>query len=617
MLFNILYSTILLFVVSVISKVMLFISGETTRDMLLNIDNVQALVWGFRFDLTAVMVLVTLCLFIDIAVNLIHPNTSKWRRLPLLIAGLWIIGTTHGDYMYFVESGRHITFEIFTTQGSMFGLLSTCVTHFLVQTLLSLSLMILFIWVVLRIPLLLMFEQYKRLKLGLFFLIWPFLTVTAVRGGYQDAPQSPMSAFKIASVEKANIAWNAPYAITYYLVQGSKRAAKRLTPSISKQEIERIKQQLLGDKKERLDSLHKKNVIVVLLESWAAVDLHSYAHQIDAAPFFDQLRKESFSTHAMYSNGFRTVEGMLATMCSISNPIGGGIAGTQLQHNHLNCLPQILRDRGWDTRFIQGSGKGIIGAFGHTLGFEHSLGKTDYGFESRMNNWGYMDDGIYRFSVEQMFKAKEPFFITINTGTTHDTYLADEEPRFGTYTQALGRRSATYSADADLKEFVTVLKQQIKSPTLVLLVADHTANVAQHQLDRYSIPFLMFTINESTLPTQIRPIAASQRDIAPTIIDWLGGEVPWFYGRSVLDPDYKERADISTGTRFHWFAQGLHLVLEATNGELLYCERIKQDTVTVETISCDMPRIDNLYNEARDYLFFSQQQLFEDRVTDH
>lgn len=616
MLFNILYSTILLFVVSVISKITLFISGETTRQMLLDVDNWQALVWGFRFDITAVMVLATLCLLIDIAVNLIRPTYSKWRRLPLILAGVWIIATTFSDYMYFVEAGRHITFEIFTTKGSVYGLISTCFTSFLPQTILVFSLSALFIGIVLRVQLVLMFKQRRALKLVLFFLIWPLLTVTAVRGGYQDAPQSPMSAFKIASVEKANIAWNAPYAITYYLAKGKKYAAKRLTPHISEQEVERIQQQLVGSKALQLDNLHQKNVVVVLLESWAAVDLHSYAHQIDAAPFFDQLRKESFSTHAMYSNGFRTVEGMLATMCSISNPIGGGVAGTQLQNNHFNCLPQVLRDRGWDTRFIQGSGKGIIGAFGQTLGFEYSLGKKDYDFESRMNNWGYMDDGIYRFSLQQMAKAKEPFFVTINTGTTHDTYLADEEPRFGTHTRALGRRSATYSADSDLKDFIAQLKQQMQSPTLVVLVADHTANVAPHQLDQFSIPFLMFTINDEKLPTHIRPITASHRDIAPTVLDWLGGEVPWFYGQSMLDPDYEEHADISTGTRFHWFAQSLHLILESTSGELLYCERVKPDTVTAEAISCDIPGVDKLYHQAKDYLLYSQQQLFEDKVID-
>lgn len=614
MLFNIVYSTILLFIVSVTSKVMLFITGETTHEMLLNLDNLRALIWGFRFDLTAVMALVTLSLLIDIAVNLIHPNQSKWRRFPLIIAGIWIIGTTFSDYMYFVEAGRHITFEIFTTQGSMFGLISTCFTHFFTQTLLTIVLMIVFIGIVLRTPLPLMFEQRKALKLVVFFLIWPFLTVTVVRGGYEDAPQSPMSAFKIASVEMANIAWNAPYAITYSLAKGKKHVAKRLTPEISDQDVQRIKQQLMGNKKEQLDDLYKKNIVVVLLESWAAVDLHSYAHQIDAAPFFDGLRKESFSTHAMYSNGFRTVEGMLATMCSISNPIGGGVAGTQLQNNHFNCLPQLLRDRGWDTRFIQGSGKGIIGAFGHTLGFEYSLGKKDYGFKSRMNSWGYMDDGIYRFSLQQIAEATQPFLVTINTGTTHDTYLEGEEPKFGTHTRELGRRSATYSADSDLKDFIAKLKQQIKTPTLVVLVADHTANVADHQLDRFSIPFLMFTINDKKLPTQIRPIIASHRDIAPTVLDWLGGEVPWFYGQSMLDHDYTEHADISTGTRFHWFARGMHLVLESTNGELLYCERVKQDTVTAETISCDIPGIDKIYHQARDYLLFSQQQLFEDKI---
>lgn len=614
MLFNIFYSTFLLFAFSVISKIVLFFSGETTRQFFYQLDNWKALFWGMRFDLTISMLLGILFLFIDIAVNLIHPNRSKWRRLPLLLAGCWIILTTFSDYMYFVEAGRHVTFEVFTTKGSIFGLLSTCYTTFFAQSISIIVLIYIFVFIVLRVQLPLMFEQRKALKLVLFFLIWPFLTVSVVRGGYQDAPQSPMSAFKIASVEKANIAWNAPYAITYYLVKGKKHAARRLTPTISQQEITRIGEQFQGKKKTQLDNLKKKNVLVVLLESWASVDLKSYAHQVDAAPFFDQLRQKSFSTHAMYSNGFRTVEGMFATMCSLSNPIGGGVAGTQLQNHHFNCLPHILRERGWDTRFIQGSGKGIIGAFGQTLGFEYSLGKKDYDFESRKNNWGYMDDGIYRFTLEQAAKAKEPFLITVNTGTTHDKYLPDGHYQFGNDTQKQARRSATYSADTDLKDFVAKLKAQIKSPTLVILIADHTANVAEHQLDRYSIPFLMFTINDYSIQPQMRSLMASQRDVAPTILNWLGGEAPWFYGQSVLDPNYSEHADLSTGTRFHWFAEGYHLILESTNGELVSCERIKEDTVSAEVVTCNTPVVKKMYHQAKDYLLYSQQQLFDDKV---
>src|SRR5690606_33324566 len=144
-----------------------------------------------------------------------------------------------------------------------------------------------------------------------------------------------------------------------------------------------------------MDRLKPANIILVLLESWTAADLQSYAADSNVAPFFDSLRAQSFTTTRMYADAQRTVEGMFSVFCSFPNPIGTGVAGTQLQTLPYRCLPRLLHEAGWQTHFVQGSGKGIVGAFAQSLGFEHSYGKTDAGFEGPLNKWGYMDEGVY------------------------------------------------------------------------------------------------------------------------------------------------------------------------------------------------------------------------------
>src|SRR5690606_1420783 len=212
-------------------------------------------------------------------------------------------------------------------------------------------------------------------------------SVTLIRGGWSDVPQSPMTAYRIGDPEQAKVAWNAPYAMTYYLGKGQKKAAHQVTAPPSQAGMA-IVRQMVDVKAPQLETLKSAGVILILLESWTAADLYSYAQRVDAAPFFDDLRGRSLTTSRMYADGHRTVEGMFSVLCSFPNPVGGGVAGTQLQGLPYRCLPQLLREQGWVTKFIQGSGRGIVGAFAQTLGFEYSYGKTDFDFEGQFNHWG-------------------------------------------------------------------------------------------------------------------------------------------------------------------------------------------------------------------------------------
>ena len=320
----------------------------------------------------------------------------------------------------------------------------------------------------------------------------------------------------------------------------------------------------------------------------------------------------------MYSNGFRTVEGMFASLCSYSNPIGGGVAGTQLQTNQYNCLPKILKNQGWSTTFVQGSGKGIVGAFAQGIGFESSFGKKDYSSSGEMNNWGYMDDAIYDFSLEEIEKSKTPYFITINTGTTHSSELPKETDYvFGSDSNENTRRSVMHYADQSLARFIGKLKSTIKEPTLIVLMADHTANIKHEQLKHVSLPFLMFSINDEEIKAN-KNIVATQRDIAPTILDWLGGKVSWFTGQSMLKADYKSGSDYSLGTSYFWIKDRSAIEMKANgNQELLKCYHIEEDTITLELKDCNHSDFYKTYREAKQHLNYSQQKLFDGNTIDY
>ncbi|ART82623.1 hypothetical protein CBP31_08315 [Oceanisphaera profunda] len=615
MLTNILRILLLLLASSLLSKILLTALNSDQVALLFSANGLYSLGWGLQLDLTTVTALATPIIFLQLAMAGKGPILVR----PLLwCAMVWIVLTTTVDAIYWLEAGRHLTFEVFTGDGSEAGLIATAITVYLPQTLAGFGLIILFTLIIWRMSLNHSTFTALAWPYGLsLFVIWGLLAATAIRGGWSDAPQSPMSAYKIGEPSQAALAWNAPYAISYYLAKGKKRAAQQQTAEPSTEDkalLARLYRERLNT---QLQPVTKQaNVVVVLLESWVAADLYSYGQQVDAAPHFDRLRKSSLTTQALYADGYRTVEGTFATFCSYPNPIGGGVAGTQLQGANYHCLPRILNDQGFSTHFIQGSGKGIVGAFAQSLGFTHSYGKTDYEFTGTKNYWGYMDDDIYRFALDKLEALDGPYLMTVNTGTTHDTYLPQESDYiFGKDDRAALRRNALHHADAALQRFLDELPRVVTKPTLVVLVADHTSRAASEGLERNAIPFLMFA-TDGSLPLTTLPVNAGQLDIAPTIVDWLGGNVPWFTGQSLLAEQYTGFAHYSDGQSVNWVESNQLVRFDVTTNDNAECFLISDNGLALNSKSCANVHYDNMLERARAYTRYTQSLLFKGKTSE-
>lgn len=548
----------------------------------------QALLWGIRFDLTSASLLITLTLIAYPLFCWSLTGRKVWLVCGFPLAAFWVVVTTYADAIYYFETGRHVTFEVFTASGLEGGLVHTSLVDYPLFT----AAFIILVAVAIR-------WWYKSIErfvsvggitsnwkgVVVIISIWFGMTVTAVRGGWSDAPQTPMSAFKIGNEQHAALAWGAPYAIGYYLAKGQELAAVRVTEAPKVEDYPLLAEMFSSHEGLALDGLKPSKVVVVLLESWSAVDSLSYSGIVDATPNFDRLRAQGLTTRAMYANGYRTNEGIFSVFCSYPNPVGGGVAGTQLQAFDYRCLPELLAAGGWHTEMVQGSGKGVVGDFSQSIGFEHSYGKEDFTVDGPMNKWGYMDEVIYAFAIQRLQSISGPALVAINTGTTHDSVLPDgEEYVFGVGSEHDRRRSILHHADAALGRFVDQLFAAIQEPLLLVLVADHTKNPNIGGLSGELVPFVMLANRELRLGNV--DVAASQRDIAPTIMDWLGGNVPWFTGHSLLDDNLSGIADFSKGRTWRYvYARSLYEV-DAANGELMTCHDVGDDKFSLTAREC-------------------------------
>lgn len=612
---------VILFVCAFASKVSFLSLDQQLPFSLLSAKGISSLLSGLGLDAAAAAITalpISLVLFIAYGFRL---NIFRCLNALLMLGALWIINATVADAIYTQDANKHVTYEVFTTSGSGLGLIATAFSSYDLYLLLSLFLCIFFIVLIYRSHI---FENNTRpmnvfkpnyFKMSFVFVIYLLVSLSILRGGWSDAPQSPMSAYKIGDPQKAYIAWNAPYSISYYLVKGKTKAVKNITQAPSKDLIATW-QAIDAQKTASFDGIKHANVVFVLLESWSAVDSKAYAGGVDATPFFDSLRKKSLSTNAMYANGYRTVQGLFASHCSFPNPNGGIIAGTHLQNYSYACLPSLLRQQGWETHFIQGSGKGIVGAFAQSLGFEYSYGKNDYPFEAPMNEWGFMDDSIYRFSLDlidelQNRADKKPFLVTINTGTTHSVLLPeDSDYVFGNDTTEHSRQSVLHHADASLQRFIEKLNARLKEPTLVVLMADHTGRVSSEGIAKNSIPFLMYA-TDGSIPAQTLNISAAQSDVGATVLDWLNASAPWFSGHSLLQKNnYLSAASFSRENIFHWINNNQLLEIDLANNSLEKCFHIKSDTFHLNQANCESESFQKQYQVAKQFNSLTQHLLF-------
>jgi phosphoglycerol transferase MdoB-like AlkP superfamily enzyme len=244
----------------------------------------------------------------------------------------------------------------------------------------------------------------------------------------------------------------------------------------------------------------------------------------------------------MLAGGHRTSEGMFSTFCSYPNPLGSTIAETPLQEFEYACLPRFLHDRGYATEFLQGTRVNTsgIGAFSISLGFAQSFGREAIAIRHfPENGWGVQDPDLYDFALDRMRAASTPFFMAINTNSTHDVVLPKGVgPWFNDGSRVSAHLDAMHYADQALAAFLAACaKESWARSTVFVLVADHGHGSNGSLMDGFVIPFAIYA--PGLVAPQLVPRIATQRDIAPTVLEILGlSRHAWpMAGKSLLHND--------------------------------------------------------------------------------
>ena len=312
----------------------------------------------------------------------------------------------------------------------------------------------------------------------------------------------------------------------------------------------------------------RKNVMLISMESMSANYMGRFGNDHGVTPNLDRLAGEGLLFTNLLATGNRTVRGLEALTLSVPPTPGQSIL-RRPGNGGLFTVGDVLRDRGYDTRFLYG-GYGYfdnMNVFYTGNGFEvidrTLLGKDEVRFE---NAWGVSDEDLFARSLKEADKshaAGKPFFQLVMTTSNHRpfTYPSGVLDIFSKG----GRLGGVKYADYAVGRLVEAAKSKPWfKDTVFVFVADHTSGTAgKVELDptNYHIPLIFYApgfINPGTYDK-----LASQIDVVPVLLGLLNTSyVSRFYGRDVLhDPDAEPRAFIGNYQKVALVRGGTTLVL--------------------------------------------------------
>jgi phosphoglycerol transferase MdoB-like AlkP superfamily enzyme len=271
------------------------------------------------------------------------------------------------------------------------------------------------------------------------------------------------------------------------------------------------------------------NVVVVLEESLGAQLVGTLSPAAAGlTPELDRLAARGTLLTRAYSTGNRTIRAIEATTTSLP-PLPGISVVRRPQSRHLFTLPELLRERGYETMFVYG-GRALFDGMGSFLsanGVSRVIEQGDYPASAFRTAWGVADEHVFDHALVEMDRLHEggrPFYALLLTTTNHRPFqFPTDHVRWDPRLHR--RENAVRYADWALGRF---LRQAEGHPffrdTLFVVMGDHGARVygaAEVPLASYHVPVVFYAPGMVAAGRRLDTLASSL-DVPPTVLGLLG-----------------------------------------------------------------------------------------------
>lgn len=309
-----------------------------------------------------------------------------------------------------------------------------------------------------------------------------------------------------------------------------------------------IRRDTLVDKNK---TLPVKNVVVILMESFAGRYVGALGNPSNITPNFDRLAKEGLLFTQFFSNGTHTHQGMFATMACFPNlPAFETLMQEPEGNNKFSGLPQLLSIRDMSDVYVYNGDF----AWDNQMGFFSNQGMTSFvGRNDYVNpvfsdsTWGVSDQDMFTRGNEELNKLEasgKPFYALLQSLSNHTPYALPKdlpvEPVTDQGSQNEHLTAMRYSDWALGQFFEKAKKSPYYKDTIFIVVGDHgfgnPIQLTDMDLFRFNVPLLIIApgIQEKFGATSSN--VGTQVDIVPTIMGRLGGDVrQQCWGRDLLN----------------------------------------------------------------------------------
>ena len=299
------------------------------------------------------------------------------------------------------------------------------------------------------------------------------------------------------------------------------------------------------------NTLPIRNVVVILLESFAGHSVGVLGSDANITPYFDKLSKEGLLFDHFFSNGTHTHQGMFATMACFPNLPGFEYLMQTPEGSHkLSGLPQLLSaGRDFDDVYVYNGNF----AWDNQSGFFSNQGMTNFvGREDYVDpvfsdpTWGVSDQDMFDRGAQEL-KARQggkPFYALLQSLSNHTPYALPENlpvERVTGHGSLDEHLTAMRYSDWALGQFFEKAKKEpYYKETLFVVLGDHgfgnNKQLTEMDLGRFNVPLLLIAPGVQEKFGQRSSIVGTQVDVVPTIMGRLGGETRHqCWGRDLLN----------------------------------------------------------------------------------
>ena len=297
----------------------------------------------------------------------------------------------------------------------------------------------------------------------------------------------------------------------------------------------------------------RRNIVLITIESMSASYMERFGNTESITPVLDSLYRLGMAFDRVYATGNRTVRGLEAVTLSLP-PCPGQSIIKRPNNAGMHSTGALLREKGYNVTYFYGGNsyfdnmETFFSGNGYDIVDQKSYSPEEITFA---NIWGVCDEDAYRKVIRTLNEQSgdgKPFFAHVMTVSNHRpfTYPAG---KIRIPNDSKSRAGGVLYTDYALGQFLAeASKQPWFENTVFLITADHCASSAgrtEIPLHKYHIPALIFAPG-FVAPREVGGIV-SQIDLMPTLLSLLNMNYDsHFYGRSIFDPGYVNRAFIAT-----------------------------------------------------------------------